>query len=63
MSYSIEDFNFELPEELIASTALAERSASRMLTVERISGTFDDNSFAELPDHSQTGSVLIRRLR
>ena len=59
MSYSIEDFNFELPEELIASTALAERSASRMLTVERISGTFDDNSFARLPGFLSAGDVLV----
>lgn len=59
MSYSIEDFDFELPEELIASDALAERSASRMLAVNRRSRTFDDARFAALPGFLREGDVLV----
>ena len=32
---NIEDFNFELPEELIAQTPLENRTASRLLVLDR----------------------------
>src|SRR5688500_4888462 len=59
MPYSIEEFDFELPEELIASQALPERSASRMLVVDRRSRTFDDTRFAGLPGFLREGDVLV----
>jgi len=59
MPYSIEEFDFELPEELIASVALPERSASRMLTVDRRSGSFDDARFAGLPGFLRGDDVLV----
>jgi S-adenosylmethionine:tRNA ribosyltransferase-isomerase len=59
MPYSIEEFDFELPEELIASQALSERSASRMLVVDRRSRTFDDTRFAGLPGFLREGDVLV----
>ena len=59
MSYSIEDFDFELPQELIAGDPLDERSASRMLAVDRSSRSFDDKRFAELPEFLHAGDVLV----
>ena len=59
MVYSIEDFDFDLPQELIASDPLEERSASRMLTVDRSSRSFDDKRFAELPEFLREGDVLV----
>ena len=59
MPYSIEEFDFELPDELIASEALPERSASRMLAMDRGSGTFGDSRFADLPGFLQEGDVLV----
>ena len=59
MAYLIEDFDFELPQELIASDPLDERSASRMLAVNRSSRSFDDKRFAELPEFLCSGDVLV----
>jgi S-adenosylmethionine:tRNA ribosyltransferase-isomerase len=59
MAYSIEDFDFELPQELIASDPLEERSASRMLSVDRGSRSFDDESFSGLPGLLREGDVLV----
>jgi len=59
MAYSIEDFDFELPQELIASDPLDERSASRMLAVDRNSRSFDDKRFGELPEFLRPGDVLV----
>ena len=47
---SILDFDFELPENLIANQPLEDRSASRMMVVERAAAQFRDGFFAELPD-------------
>ena len=59
MIYSLEDFDFELPPEQIAGVALAQRSASRMLTVDRTAGNFDDAQFTELPSFLRPGDVLV----
>ena len=59
MAYSIEDFDFDLPQLLIASDPLGERSASRMLAVDRRSQLFDDRRFAELPEFLRDGDVLV----
>ena len=53
------ELNFELPPELIASEALADRSASRMLKVDRIGRNFKDGRFAEFPRLLKKGDVLV----
>ncbi len=53
------DFDYRLPDELIAQEPLAERSASRMLVVDRTSGSFEDRNFAELPDYLKPGDCLV----
>jgi S-adenosylmethionine:tRNA ribosyltransferase-isomerase len=53
------DFHFELPHELIAQRPAAERSASRMLTLEGESGVWRDRLFADLPVLLQPGDLLV----
>jgi S-adenosylmethionine:tRNA ribosyltransferase-isomerase len=55
----ISDFDYELPDELIAQEPAAERSASRMMTVDRASGAIADREFAELPSLLSAGDVLV----
>ena len=53
------DFDYFLPEELIAQEPLPERDASRMLRLSRASGSFEDRSFRELPDLLRPGDVVV----
>jgi S-adenosylmethionine:tRNA ribosyltransferase-isomerase len=53
------DFAYELPEELIAQTPLAERSASRLLVLEGKSGASSDRSIRDLPDLVRAGDLLV----
>lgn len=46
-----EDFEYELPEELIASRPMADRAASRMLVVDRVQGTIEHKMFADFPNY------------
>jgi S-adenosylmethionine:tRNA ribosyltransferase-isomerase len=55
----VADFNFSLPEELIAQTPPEVRGSSRMLVVDRSSGRFTDDRFANLPQHLRAGDLLI----
>ena len=52
-------FDYELPEELIAQYPLSERDASRLLVVNRSSGSTDDRFFFDLPDYLREGDVLV----
>jgi S-adenosylmethionine:tRNA ribosyltransferase-isomerase len=53
------DFAYELPEELIAQTPLAERSASRLLTLDGATGALADRSIRDLPDLLRAGDLLV----
>lgn len=55
----VRDFHFELPPELIAQEPLAERDASRMLVVDRATGSWRDAQFRELPALLGPGDCLI----
>ena len=55
----IGEFDFELPEELIAQAALEDRAASRMLVVDRASGAFEDREFREIGEFLRGGDVLV----
>ena len=52
------DFDFSLPGELIAQTPLDDRSASRMLVVDRGTGRFEDRIFRDLPEYLRPGDCL-----
>lgn len=53
------DFDFHLPEELIAQTPLEKRDASRLLIVDRSSGEFSDQHFDSIIDQLQPGDALV----
>lgn len=54
-----EDFDFYLPDELIAQHPTADRSASRMLHVNGINGAISDETFLDLPDFLHAGDLLV----
>ncbi len=53
------DFYFELPPELIAQDPLKDRSASRLLCLERESGRVEHRRFTELLDYLRPGDCLV----
>ncbi|HLW53756.1 MAG TPA: tRNA preQ1(34) S-adenosylmethionine ribosyltransferase-isomerase QueA [Candidatus Angelobacter sp.] len=55
----LSDFNFQLPEELIAQEPLPVRSASRMLHLRRDSGAFEDRRFRDFPGLLNPGDLLV----
>jgi S-adenosylmethionine:tRNA ribosyltransferase-isomerase len=59
--FTLSDFDFDLPPELIAQTALPERSASRLLEVDGSTAPtrLVDRRFAELPECIAPGDLLV----
>ena len=55
----ISDFDYELPDELIAQSPAAERDASRMLVVERANASWRDSFFRDLPAELSERDVLV----
>jgi S-adenosylmethionine:tRNA ribosyltransferase-isomerase len=55
----VADFDFELPEELIAQEPPAERGQSRMLVVDRATGQLHDSQFTEFPSLLRAGDLLV----
>ena len=54
-----DDFDYHLPEELIASQPLADRSASRMLVVHRDSGTLEHRHFSDFPSYLRPDDLVV----
>ncbi|WP_175836386.1 tRNA preQ1(34) S-adenosylmethionine ribosyltransferase-isomerase QueA [Burkholderia anthina] len=59
--FTLSDFDFNLPPELIAQTALPDRTASRLLEVDRTvePARLVDRRFAELPSCISPGDLLV----
>ena len=57
--FSLSDFDFELPEKLIAQHPAAQRSASRLLDGRDDANPPADRIFHELPDLLQPGDLLV----
>jgi len=55
----VSDFDFELPESLIAQQPLADRAASRMLHLDRQTGSYRDSSFREFPNLLRPDDLLV----
>ncbi|MDX6403970.1 MAG: S-adenosylmethionine:tRNA ribosyltransferase-isomerase [Blastocatellia bacterium] len=55
----ISDFDYELPPELIAQQPLAERTASRMLVVDRAAQTWSDSQFTLFPEYLKANDALV----
>ena len=56
---NITDFDYHLPEELIAQKALENRSDSRLLALNRTSGKIAHRKFVDILDFFQPGDVLV----
>ena len=54
-----EDFDFDLPADLIAQTPLEPRDATRLLVVDKGSGAVTHHSFREIPALLDPGDVLV----
>ena len=53
------DYDFLLPDELIAQTPAAQRDASRLLCLERQPGTIESRQFTDIVDYFKSGDVLV----
>lgn len=53
------DFNYDLPEELIAQDPLEDRSASRLMHLDRITGAVEHRHFREVLEYLQPGDCLV----
>lgn len=54
------EFDFELPEELIAQHPLSDRQSSRLLVVHKNTGVFEHKHFYEIINYLKEGDVLVR---
>jgi S-adenosylmethionine:tRNA ribosyltransferase-isomerase len=55
----LDDFDYHLPEELIAQSPAAERRASRLLHLDGATGQLRDRRFADLPELLLAGDLLV----
>lgn len=55
----VSDFDFDLPEELIAQEPAADRAGSRMLSLDRASGAWQDRVFRDFPAMLRQGDLLV----
>lgn len=55
----IKDFDFELPDHLIAQTPLQERTASRLLVLSRQTGTISHHIFPDIVNYLKEGDCLV----
>ena len=53
------DFNFELPQELIAQDPLEDRSSSRLLIVDKKTGEWKHEVFRNIIDYLKPGDCLV----
>ncbi|MGK0551663.1 tRNA preQ1(34) S-adenosylmethionine ribosyltransferase-isomerase QueA [Enterococcus faecalis] len=56
---STEDFDFELPEELIAQTPLEDRASSRLLVLDKKTGSMQDKHFSDILEELNPGDALV----
>jgi S-adenosylmethionine:tRNA ribosyltransferase-isomerase len=55
----VKDFNYELPEELIAQDPLEDRSSSRLMVLDKVTGEVEHKHFYEVLDYLQPGDCLV----
>ena len=56
----VSEFNYHLPEELIAQHPLEKRDSSRLMVVNRESKTIEDKKFTDILDYLKPGDCLVR---
>ena len=55
----VEDFNYDLPEELIAQTPLLKRDESRLMVLDKVTGEIEHKHFYDLLDYLREGDTLV----
>ena len=55
----LEEFDFYLPEELIAQTPLLKRDTSKLLTINRKENTYEHKVFSDIIDYFNPGDTLV----
>ena len=55
----INDFNYDLPENLIAQTPIENRSESKLLVMDRKTGELEDKTFKDILSYFNKGDVLV----
>ena len=56
----LEEFDYNLPEELIAQVPIAKRDESRLMVVDREKRTIEDKVFRDIIDYLEPGDCLVR---
>lgn len=59
MGLTLEDFDYDLPQELIAQTPLKERDASRLLVLDHQTGRLQDKHFYDILDQLHAGDAVV----
>ena len=54
------EFNYDLPEELIAQVPIKNRDESRLLVLDRNTKSFEDKVFKDIIDYLEPGDCLVR---
>ena len=55
----LEDFDYYLPEELIAQTPLNKRDESRLMVLDKKTGNIEDKKFYDVIDYLEEGDALV----
>ena len=53
------DFNYDLPERLIAQSPMPQRDMARLMVIDRETGAHSDHVFREFPQFLSQGDVLV----
>ena len=56
----VTDFDYDLPEQLIAQTPLEKRDESRLMVLDRKNQTIEHKTFKDIVDYLEPGDVLVR---
>ena len=56
---NLDDFDFTLPENLIAQTPLAERDASKLLVLDKDTGSIQHRHFKDIVDYLKKDDILV----
>ena len=59
MSLTLEDFDYDLPHELIAQTPIKKRDSSRLLELNRQTGAMTDKHFYDIIDQLNPGDAVV----
>ena len=56
----VTEFNYNLPEELIAQVPIKNRDMSRLMVLDRKNKTIEDKIFKDILDYLKPGDCLVR---